>query len=632
MNGRPLASLTIVVFSALALISVTCSAQVISDPENVTYMKAEVMQSGHITLNSGSPHATAQELSLRLYIPQENGRQSVTVSKVIGPDDYDFDDDGYGNRQIVLHWGRPRLDSEIDYLVETVVEVESKSSGDVRDFPVTSVIHPSQGIMEAAYNAGGSEKSILGMLLLSNWVNEYVDYDLSCEKEAFPAAWVFDEGRGTCDEFSNLLLSMLRTLDYDAWYVAGYAYLGGKQEGGESFGPHAWVEARLLGKTHSFDPTWAESPVDATHVTFAKLPDSNFTEHTEVKSRDVSIGWEKEETRLEIVEYRESPRITTVLEAVPESVVGGKSVMIIADMEAEGCVATNLRIASCVDDGGSSLIGIEKTKQAVSFCDSARFFWFGETPHVRRGIKYTCPVTAAGGGGTAKASVSITSDIGDAVDMALSSQKIVIPGQQIDVTTGLRNAGFKELDLRVFAVFGDEIEERDLSLKHGESGEASFTFTAPESPGEYDLSVFASSGDLRSETITVISDRKLKITEIKMTKSIEAGTYGLLNVTVFNTGEETTGSVTFQFEGNTETKSVTVGKESESTVGFEFTSETEGTKSVMVSLLNSKGIYKDGWSGNVEVYRTQTLKEEVSDGIEAIIMAILDFFRSLFGG
>ncbi|MCK4714759.1 MAG: transglutaminase domain-containing protein, partial [Candidatus Aenigmarchaeota archaeon] len=287
----------LVLLVGVLLIFPSVSADVINDPENVTYMKVEVTQSGHITLSSQSSVAMAEDLVLSLYVPQNDSRQRSVITKIIGPDTYVIDEGEYGNAQIVMSWRKPPLDSEIDYLVETLVEVEDESSEASRYFPVTSVVEPSQGIIETAYTVGGGDKAVENMLVLSNWVHENVDYDLSCEREAFPAKWVYDEGRGTCDEYSNLLLSMLRTLDYKAWYVAGYAYLSGKQEGGESFGSHAWVEGRLGGKTYSFDPTWAEAPVDATHITFARLPDSNFTEHTEVKSRDVSINWEKDETR-----------------------------------------------------------------------------------------------------------------------------------------------------------------------------------------------------------------------------------------------------------------------------------------------------------------------------------------------
>ncbi len=606
------------------------SALVILDPENVTYMKAEVVQSGHVTLASESSVAVAEDLILRIYIPQEDSRQKRTITNVIGPDGYVISDDGRGNDQIVMTWEKPRLDGEIDYLVETLVEVETVPGTETRYFPVTSVIEPSKGIIESAYSAGGGEKSVRNMLLLGNWVHDNVDYDLSCEDSAFPAKWVFDKGIGTCDEFSTLLLSMLRTLDYNAWYVGGYAFLGGKQEGGESFGPHAWVEARFGDRTYSIDPTWAESPVDATHITFARLPDSNFTEHTEVRSRDVSINWVKGETLIEFLDCREESRIETSLRIVPESVSGGKNVMIIADMEADGCVATNLRIASCVDENGDELVDMSENERSVSFCDTARFHWLGETPRISQGMRYTCPVTVAGGGRLSKAALSITSEPDDDIRIFASYGRIFVPGQTMELSVTARNAGFSDRDLEIFAILGEGMEEGILSVPGRGSSMIEFELTAPQTPGTYELYVFSESGDLKTESIEVISERHLRITEISIPASVEVGGSGTVNVSVKNLGEETTASVRFQAGGKTDTKSVTVGRGDTRVLSFGFTIENEDANSVSVSVLDSTGSYEDSWAGSVNVFRKISVKEEVSGMLEAFIIWLRELLRSIF--
>ncbi len=603
---------------------------IIEDPENVTYMKAEVTQSGHITLNSKSSSSTAEDLVLSLYVPQNDSRQLSTITRIIGPDTYLIDEGEYGNAQIVMTWKKPPIDLEIDYLVETLVEIEDISSEESRYFPVTSVVEPSQGIIETAYIVGGGDKAAENMLALSNWVHENIDYDLSCEMEAFPAKWVYDEGRGTCDEYSNLLLSMLRTLDYNAWYVAGYAYLSGKQEGGESFGAHAWVEARLNGKTYSLDPTWAEAPVDATHITFARLPDSNFTEHTEVKSRNIELDWNKEETRLELVDFIEKPRITIQLETIPESVHGGKNVMLIAGMEADGCVATNLRVASCIDDKGDNLIEIGRTKQAVSFCDDARFYWFGETPTIRPGMKYTCPVSVAGGGWVEKIPISITSEPESGIEITTSMQKILVPGETMEVDVSLKNAGYSNRNLRLFAMLGDIIKEGSLSLPGGGTGDLQFEFTSPHMSGEYDIHIFSSSGDLMSETIEVISERQLKITEISIPKSLEVGSASSVNVTLRNFGGETTASVKLNAMGSTDVKNVLIESNETIVVSFGFSGENEGINNLIISVLDSGDSYQDSWTGNIDVFRQPSIKDSISKQIEDFIMWLLDIINSIF--
>jgi transglutaminase-like putative cysteine protease/Flp pilus assembly protein TadD len=62
-----------------------------------------------------------------------------------------------------------------------------------------------------------------------------------------------------CSEFSQLFVSMARSLGLPARMVSGLAYSG------NSFGGHAWVEV-WVGKWIELDPTWGTAFVDATHI------------------------------------------------------------------------------------------------------------------------------------------------------------------------------------------------------------------------------------------------------------------------------------------------------------------------------------------------------------------------------
>ncbi|MCK4815827.1 hypothetical protein KA005_08655, partial [bacterium] len=339
--------------------------------------------------------------------------------------------------------------------------------------------------------------------------------------------------------------------------------------------------------------------------------------------------WEKDETRLELVDYAENPRIATRLEGIPESVWGGKNVMIIAYMEADGCVATNLRVASCIDEKGDNLIDIEKTKQAVSFCDDAKFYWFGKTPAIKRGVRYSCPVTAAGGGGTGKAYVSITAEPERGVEISTSTQKILVPGQTMEVEVSLRNTGYSARDLRIFAILDDEIKEGALSLQSGGTDDIKFEFTAPQIPGEYELQVFSSSGDLKGEMIDVISNRQLKITEISIPKALELGSVVLINVSVYNFGEESAASVKLQAGKFTDTKNIMIDTEGVGAVSFDFTADSEGITSVIISILDGDS-YQDSWTGNINVFKEPSIKDSIAKTLEDFIMWLLDSIRSIF--
>jgi hypothetical protein len=607
------------------------SAQLIADPENISYMQVEVTNSGRIKLNSLSASALAEELRLTLYIPQNDSRQKSYITKVMGPDSYRMGMDEYGNAQMIMEWKKPPLDRSIDYLVESRVEVETKSGGVVKDFPVTDMIRPSAGIVESAYMAGGGQKSAEKMLSVASWVNSYVNYDLKCENEALSAEWVHENRRGTCDEFSNLYLSMLRVLGYRSWYVVGFAHLGGKQEGSSSFGSHAWVEAEHNGKTYSIDPTWAESPVDATHITMARLPDSNFSELTEARSRNVKIEWSKDETRIKLLDYRENPRIDINMEAVPDTVDSGKNIIVIADMQADGCVLSRIKAGSCVSaESRLSLIEIDEPEKNVIFCGNKTIYWMAKAPEIRPGLIYTCPISAGAGGARTLAKLKIAHGGSEDIELGLSTQKILLPGQPVEVLVSVKNPGFSDQQLRIFAILEDQLTEKQVNLAGRGSGLLSFGLTAPQLAGDYSIIAFSSNGDLKKESLTVISERRFKITEIEIPVKIELGKSKTINVTLRNFGGAAGAVVRVQIGEQEDSRTIEMEGNGSKTVDFSYTPETAGEKVVSIALLDSDGKYQDAWVGSLEAVTVPSFKESIAKQIGDFFAWLLYTIGSVF--
>ncbi|MBN1896386.1 MAG: transglutaminase domain-containing protein [Candidatus Aenigmarchaeota archaeon] len=621
--------LIISLLMTLIITSVMVSAEAISDPERISYAAIEAVQSGYITLNPNSGSATAEDLKLTLYIPQTDMRQTSEIIDVIGPDDYYIKEDEYGNDQIVLTWARPSIGSRLEYIIESSTVIRSKSSNAVRNFDVTPLVEPSPGIIETSYDINSGKNDVINMLRLATWINENVKYDLSCEDEAFSATWVFDEMRGTCDEFANLMVSMLSSIDYNSWYVAGYAFLGGRQEGGDEFGSHAWTEVRIDGKTYSVDPTWSESPVDATHITFARLPDSNFTEHSEVKSRDINIEWNKLETRLSLVDYTEEPRLELDIEAVPSESLGGDYVLLKADVTGSGCMATNMRIASCIDEKSNDLIIFNNTDMAVFFCDSDAFYWIGKTAEINRGMKYMCPVTVAGGGGIAKNSVSIESKTTDLYDILVSTDNALLPGENFEVVITAQNSDFSERLFSIISIIGNSVEESNILVDGMESSVVRHTHTAPETPGTYDIMIFSSTGDMRKKVLEVLNSQQFTITGIEYPKNLELTNAGNYTIEVLNGGEAGSVNVSIKVGDKNDEETLFIDAGESGSAHFEMQFSSEGRKNIIVSLISDDG-YEDGWTGNTIAYRSVTLKESVSSELEKFILMIIDFFRSIF--
>ena len=100
-----------------------------------------------------------------------------------------------------------------------------------------------------------------------------------------------------CSEFSQLYVSMARSLGLPARIVSGLAYSG------NSFGGHAWVEV-WIGEWVELDPTWGTEFVDATHV-------RNETSTLVTAAALNLIDLEVLETRRTVAEFQKSPKALT---------------------------------------------------------------------------------------------------------------------------------------------------------------------------------------------------------------------------------------------------------------------------------------------------------------------------------
>ncbi len=118
---------------------------------------------------------------------------------------------------------------------------------------------------KAAEVVGSETNPLRKAALLTSWVHNNIVYDLAYQDRILNSESVFEVRRGVCNEFSHLLLAMLRSQRIPARFVAGYVYSG------EIWAPHAWVEIAIGDEWYPFDPTYNEGIVlDGTHFKFAQ--------------------------------------------------------------------------------------------------------------------------------------------------------------------------------------------------------------------------------------------------------------------------------------------------------------------------------------------------------------------------
>ena len=244
---------------------------------------------------------------------------------------------------------------------------------------------------------------------------------------------------------------------------------------------------------------------------------------------------------------------------------------------------------------------------------------------------YTCPISAGAGGGRRGDRLSISFGKGPGIEMDMSTQKILVPGQSMDIGLSLRNSGFGKQELRIFTILDNKIHEKQMSLDSKGSGNLKFGLTAPQTPGKYTLTAFSSSGDMLEEEITVISARQIRITEIALPGSMELEETKTINVTLMNFGDATSGVLRIAIGDHEDSRTITMGANSSKNVGFLYSPRTTGEKSVSITLLDSDEAYQDAWVGHLRVSQAPSFKESVSSMLEDFISWLSESIRTLFG-
>lgn len=154
-----------------------------------------------------------------------------------------WETDSFGNRvgRITIDRVERAVDFEVRYRVERDGRppVPSPAWHQVDRFLApTALTAPDSRLVAAAHQIAGVETSALARADRAfEWASAALTYGFGTTGVQTPAAHAYQLGQGVCQDFSHLLLCVLRLLKIPARYVSGHL-LG---EGA----PHAWVEARV---------------------------------------------------------------------------------------------------------------------------------------------------------------------------------------------------------------------------------------------------------------------------------------------------------------------------------------------------------------------------------------------------
>jgi transglutaminase-like putative cysteine protease len=598
-------------------------AKLLDTPEAVSYLEAKVTKTGSAYLGSQGFGANAAEVRIKLSIPQDTGTQSTELVSVTGPDEYEYSVDDFGNEIMEVVWENPALDTYLNYtLVFDVIVTDSQDSPSGKGFPLTGMVKATPEMKQKAYELtqGLGEKE--SMMKLGSWVYDWVDYDRAYQGAESSAGWVYINRKSVCDGHSNLLISMLRALGYNAYYVIGYAYTEENLDpiNPNYWGPHGWVEVEHEGELLTIDPTWAESPVDATHIKFANTPDSNYTEYVEMLASRVSLNWERHEPLVTMKEKGEGGRVSTENMVIPGTLKPDSYGMIITDISAgtgQKCVLGRLSIKSCKSEDGDDFFSLGWTENEVYFCDNGRVYWILGAPFLQQGVEYTCPVSIYGMGVDERLTIPAIAGV-DEGGVSISTKKTLLPGQDFNVSAVVENHGLMGLGTKAYLLFDGEAYTKSSSIPSGGEETVVWSLEAPQSPGDYVISVFSSTGDYAEEEVSVVSVRYISIANISYPEETRLGDAVHVNVTVKGLEEARIGRVAVSLDGEEDGMEFMIGPDKEKTFLLIFEPGEEGRKDLSVDIFSGER-YEAGFSGSVNVVKEETF-------LEGIIRQIQEFF------
>ncbi len=156
-------------------------------------------------------------------------------------------------------------------------------------------------IINLVENLKESQEALSELVLLTNWVNQNIEYDLAYSEVMLDALETLKNRKGVCNEISILLGAMLRARGFPVKYVVGIANTS------VHWGPHAWLEVFVPGQGWIYvDPTYNEvGLVDASHLVISKLRDSSDSEdRISTRSSTLSVNFGEKELQTKINEQR----------------------------------------------------------------------------------------------------------------------------------------------------------------------------------------------------------------------------------------------------------------------------------------------------------------------------------------
>ncbi|VVC71712.1 Transglutaminase-like superfamily protein [uncultured archaeon] len=446
-------------------------------------------------------------------------------------------------------------------------------------------------ILELASSiAANSSSDWERVVKLADFVNSYVEYDLTLAGAEEDAVWVLENRRGVCVEYAHLYAALARSLGIPTRILTGYAF--GRE--GSWFG-HTWAES-YIGEWVPVDPTWLEAGyLDGTHIQasrstseFFETRASALVEHgagISVMSDDVFGGITQ---GVGVTGISESPALPPPVVAAGASTMHfGSSTVVYAKVRSPDYRLVELRLIPCTGTSGQPIWILDGDTRVVAARAGVEEFvsWrVRSNPDLPAAYMWTCPLLL---------SSNFFADSG--VDLALTPQEtgepvIAASLSKSSVTLGENETVYYELSGAPQGSTVGFATDSGVAKLAAAQGRREYSFM----PGKLGLNrviVFSSAGNAVELSFNVTLESRLSVESTGFTRTaIEGKPMTVLIILSNPSAEPESALVTASLGGQTASTRVSVA-ETEN-VYLTLTPDASGNSTIEVAL-SGEGIYEN---------------------------------------
>ncbi len=556
------------------------------------------------------------KLNHSVYIIPENYQELEIDAK--GDFTYSIKRDEHGNKKLEIVW----IDFESqNYTVKMKIENSAKFNGPKKSsFPEDTPSKTFKYLAESKYViidddirekasqiTQGCGTGFEAVKKISSWIYSNLNYDIKYSKTVLPSDKVYENKKGTCDEFTNLFLAMCRSVGIPARYVAGITYSK------EGWGYHAWAEVYLDDRWVPVDPTWNEIGwIDGTHIEFGKFIDGEDVKVTAsyISEDDEEVEIMQPEPKVKIISRKQTEKIfDTEFESYPEKIgIGESSVLVIkTKTESDGCLATSLKINPRIDESKEPIISISGEK-TISVCpdetETSHFVIKADDSLDKKYVYYKLAdiYTFLGEKKTIDLEIDPAKDDYSKIDLILESQTVEA-GEDIEFSVS------SESDYRVYSnlpFIGNKI----ITSKKG-----SFYIIA-----------VSETGQVIKKDIEVKEDLKFKIKNIKKPSLVSCGEKFNVSFTIENIKENNFEIETKQSSELRYIPKKYISSDEENIEIFletKLSDECTGKEQFLNIMINEQRVFE-----KIETEKEKNVFEEIIKKINYIINLILESFKN----